>query len=103
MGRPYRPEFIDCLRATLQQIEQGADVDDPQIQDLKRRILLLLADLKDHNGEKCLVSPSSINRNKSRSSEEERPRVLALLDLVSDSRGSGIFILKQLRISEPVG
>jgi hypothetical protein len=42
----YFPELIDCLRDTLQQIERGDDGNSIEVQELKRRIVLLLADLE---------------------------------------------------------
>jgi hypothetical protein len=47
MERPYFPELIDCLRATIGKIEE----DDKhgksrELQDLKRRVVLLIADLE---------------------------------------------------------
>ena len=46
MLRPYFPELIDCLRDTLLQIERGEDGSGPEIQELKRKLVLLLADLR---------------------------------------------------------
>jgi hypothetical protein len=46
MVRAYFPELIDCLGDTVRQIERGEDGNSPEIRDLKRRILLLLADLE---------------------------------------------------------
>ena len=47
MEPPYFPELITCLRDTLRQIERDEmEENSPEIQELKRRIVLLLADLE---------------------------------------------------------
>ena len=46
MSRPYFTELIDCYRDTLQTIEQGDDENATELQDLKRRVVRLLANLQ---------------------------------------------------------
>ena len=46
MSRPYFHQLVDCLRDTLQQMERGEDGDSPEVEELKRKILLLLADIR---------------------------------------------------------
>jgi hypothetical protein len=46
MGRPYLTELIDCYRDTLQKVEQGNDANATELQDLKRRVVRLLATLE---------------------------------------------------------
>jgi len=52
MKPPYYPELIDTLRATLSKIEEEGDSTGRELEDLKRRILLLLADLERKKPEK---------------------------------------------------
>ena len=47
VSRPYFPELIECLRDTLRQIERVEDGSSAEVKDLKRRIILLLADLQE--------------------------------------------------------
>jgi len=48
MSRPRNPELIDTLRATLREIEASEKLrpNDPTWQQLKRSILLAIADLE---------------------------------------------------------
>lgn len=46
MTSPYPPELIDTLRATLRNIEQDENRETPELQELKRKVLLLLAELE---------------------------------------------------------
>lgn len=53
MPGPYFPELIDCLRDTLSKMEQDEEITTPEVQDLKSRVLLLLAELETKKAAKC--------------------------------------------------
>ena len=46
MKRHYPPELIDSLRVTLRNIEQDENQDSTELQELRRKVLLLLSELE---------------------------------------------------------
>ena len=61
MKRPYFPELVDCLRNTLRDLEKDQNIQNPDMQKLKRNVLLLLSDLERKTAEKSKLPEKNKN------------------------------------------